>query len=378
MFRLTCRPDSNAGLGPSRVDNDLLRLRQSMRIKILCRIILLSFCLLFIFSILQQKQPSPADEASKAKYMDVARRLEEGLFKIANTKEDYLNQSTLEPRLTSLIKGRQLNNYNQRQANSSSSVGTMIPTPGLQHSGGNPNMMMTSSVDTGMAGSNNIATTAMNTGSLLNSGGMLGGNMSNGYQHSSSNFGLGSGGNMTSMSSQRNTGQMMMPTPGFVNNNTNNNNNNGQSYLSVEASNNSGGFSSAPMMAPQQQQQQRQSVGGQNSRLLHNLGSQMGVGLRPGMQQIMSNVSNNSTNGGVGMNAKGVDPGTRNSQQVYDNLQRPGMQGEGYGTNNSDPFGSGNLYGAVTSVGTMTNTQNSSTTSFQSVPRTNSSLVRTD
>ena len=52
--------------------------------------------------------------------------------------------------------------------------------------------------------------------------------------------------------------------------------------------------------------------------------------------------------------------------------------GEGYGTNNSDSFGSGNLYGAVTSVGTMTNTQNSSTTSFQSVPRTSSSLVRTD
>ncbi|KAL0725777.1 hypothetical protein Bca4012_040376 [Brassica carinata] len=353
-------PPTSAGLVPSsRVDNDLLRLRQSMRIK--------------IFSILQQKQPSPADDASKAKYMDVARRLEEGLFKIANTKEDYLNQATLEPRLASLIKGRQLNNYNQRQANSSS-VGTMIPTPGLQHSGGNPNMMMTSSVDTTMAGSNNITTTAMNTGSLLNSSGMLGGNMSNGYQHSSSNFGLGSGGNMASMSSQRNTGQMM-PTPGFVNNNTNINNNNGQSYLSVEASNNSGGFSAPPMMAPQpQQQQQRQNIGGQNSRLLHNLGSQMGVGLRPGMQQIMSNVSNNSTNGGVGMNAKGVDPGTRNSQQVYDNLQRSGMQGEGYGTNNSDPFGSGNVYGAVASVGTMTNTQNTNTTSFQSVPRTSSSL----
>lgn len=154
--------------------------------------------------------------------------------------------------------------------------------------------------------------------------------MSNGYQHSSSNFGLGSGGNMTSMSSQRNTGQMM-PTPGFVNNNSNNNNNNGKSYLSVEASNNSGGFSTASMMAPQpqqQQQQQRQNIGGQNSRLLHSLGSQMGVGLRPGMQQIMSNVSNNSINGGVGMNAKGVDSGTRNSQQVYDNLQRSGMQGK--------------------------------------------------
>jgi len=162
-------PATGAGLGPSRVspvDNDILKLRQAMRIR--------------IFNILQQKQPSPADEASKAKYMDVARRLEEGLFKIANTKEDYVNPSTLEPRLASLIKGRQLNNYNQRHANSSS-VGTMIPTPGLQHSGGNPNLMITSSGDATMAGSNNITTSAMNTGNLLNSGGMLGGSFTTTY-----------------------------------------------------------------------------------------------------------------------------------------------------------------------------------------------------
>ncbi|CAG7893858.1 unnamed protein product [Brassica rapa] len=339
------------GLGPSRNDNDLLRLRQGMRIK--------------IFSILQQKQPSPADDASKAKYMDVARRLEEGLFKIANSKEDYLNQSTLESRLASLIKGRHMNNYNQQRHANPSSAGTMIPTPGLQHSGGNPNMMMTSSVDAAMDGSNNITTTAMNTANMLNPGGMLGGNMSNGYQHSSSNFGLGSGGNIASMSSQRNTGQMM-PTPGFVNNSINSNT---QSYLNVEASNsnNSVGFSAAPMMVPQphqqQQQQPRQDMGGQNSRILHNLGSQMSVGLRPGMQQKMSNVSNSSINGGVGMNAKSVDT-----------LQRSGMQGEGYGTNNVDPFHSGNLYGAATSVGTLTDTQNTNTASFQSMSGNSSSL----
>ncbi|CDY67482.1 BnaCnng55200D [Brassica napus] len=343
------------GLGPSRNDNDLLRLRQGMRIK--------------IFSILQQKQPSPADDASKAKYMDVARRLEEGLFKIANSKEDYLNQSTLESRLASLIKGRHMNNYNQQRHANPSSAGTMIPTPGLQHSGGNPNMMMTSSVDAAMDGSNNITTTAMNTANMLNPGGMLGGNMSNGYQHSSSNFGLGSVGNIASMSSQRNTGQMM-PTPGIVNNSINSNS---QSYLNVEASNsnNSVGFSAAPMMVPQphqqQQQQPRQDIGGQNSRILHNLGSQMSVGLRPGMQQKMSNVSNSSINGGVGMNAKSVDT-----------LQRSGMQSEGYGTNNVDPFHSGNLYGAATSVGTLTDTQNTNTASFQSMSGNSSSLVRTD
>ncbi|KAH0852826.1 hypothetical protein HID58_093678 [Brassica napus] len=350
------------GLGPSRNDNDLLRLRQGMRIK--------------IFSILQQKQPSPADDASKAKYMDVARRLEEGLFKIANSKEDYLNQSTLESRLASLIKGRHMNNYNQQRHANPSSVGTMIPTPGLQHSGGNPNMMMTSSVDAAMDGSNNITTTAMNTANMLNPGGMLGGNMSNGYQHSSSNFGLGSGGNIASMSSQRNTGQMM-PTPGFVNNSINSNT---QSYLNVEASNsnNSVGFSAAPMMVPQphqqQQQQPRQDMGGQNSRILHNLGSQMSVGLRPGMQQKMSNVSNSSINGGVGMNAKVLIPFS--VQECRLNFMLFTLSGEGYGTNNVDPFHSGNLYGAATSVGTLTDTQNTNTASFQSMSGNSSSLFQ--
>ncbi|VVB02650.1 unnamed protein product [Arabis nemorensis] len=84
-------------------DNDILKLRQAMRVK--------------IYNILQQKQPSPADDASKAKYMGVARRLEEGLFKVANTKEDYMNQSTLEPRLASLIKGRQLNSQPRHTRN---------------------------------------------------------------------------------------------------------------------------------------------------------------------------------------------------------------------------------------------------------------------
>lgn len=149
--------------------------------------------------------------------------------------------------------------------------------------------------------------------------------MSKGYQHSSSNFGLGSGGNISSMNPQRNTGQMM-PTPGFVNSGINKNNNTiSQSYLSVEASNsnNSVGFSAAPMMVsqPHQQQQQQQprlDTGGQNSRILHNLRSQMGVGLRAGMQQKISSL----------MNAKSVDSGSRSSQQAYDSLQRSGMQGK--------------------------------------------------
>lgn len=54
------------------------------------------------------------------------------------------------------------------------------------------------------------------------------------------------------------------------------------------------------------------------------------------------------------------------------------LSGEGYGTNNVDPFHSGNLYGAATSVGTLTDTQNTNTASFQSMSGNSSSLVRTD
>jgi E1A/CREB-binding protein len=256
---------------------------------------------------LQQRQPSPADAASKAKYMDVARRLEEGLFKMAVTKEDYMNRSTLESRITSLIKGRQINNYNQRHANSSS-VGTMIPTPGLSQTAGN---------------------------------------MSNGYQHSSRNFSLGSGGSMTSMGAQRSTAQMI-PTPGFVNSVTNNN---------------SGGFSAEPTIVPQsQQQQQRQHTGGQNSHMLSN---HMAAGVRPDMQSKPSGAANSSVNGDVGANEKIVDSGSS-----YTNASKKLQQGEGYSTTNPDPFD-----GAITSAGTGTKAHNINTASFQPVSRVNSSLV---
>nr|VDD07445.1 unnamed protein product [Brassica rapa] len=64
-----------------------------------------------------QYKPCPADDASKAKYMTVARRLEQMLFKMAISKDDYLNQSTLVSRLATLMTRRIMNN--QQNANSS-------------------------------------------------------------------------------------------------------------------------------------------------------------------------------------------------------------------------------------------------------------------
>ncbi|KAJ4890074.1 Histone acetyltransferase HAC12 [Raphanus sativus] len=321
--------------GPSRnivgpMDHDILKLRQYMQT--------------LVFNMLQQRQPSQADAASKAKYMDVARRLEEGLFKMAVSKEDYLNRSTLESRITSLIKGRHLNNYNQRHANSSS-VGMMIPTPGLPqaggttmiptprlpHTGDSTSSIVTPSAVTTIAGNN--TSKAVNTGNLLAAGGgMHGGNMSSGFQNSSRNFSLASRGNM---GSQRSIPQMI-PTPGFVNSGTNNN---------------SVGFSAEPTVVPQsQQQKQRQDTGGQNSQMLSN---QMTAGNRPEhMQPKSAGVASNSVNGGVGVSKKSVDTG------------------EGYRTTNPDNLGSKKLLGG----GTMTIAQNIKAASFQSVSRANSSL----
>lgn len=91
-----------------------------------------------------------------------------------------MNLDTLEIRLHNLIKRLPPTNQNQQYpqiVNSSSPVGTMIPTPGMSHSG-NSNMMVTSSVDASMinsGGSTGISPTTVSTGNLLPGGGLHGG-----------------------------------------------------------------------------------------------------------------------------------------------------------------------------------------------------------
>ena len=61
-----------------------------------------------------------------------------------------MNIATLENRLHVLIERLPLSNQSQQYShvNSSSSIGTMIPTPGMAQSG-NSNLMATSAVDNG-------------------------------------------------------------------------------------------------------------------------------------------------------------------------------------------------------------------------------------
>ncbi|XP_012087278.1 histone acetyltransferase HAC1 isoform X2 [Jatropha curcas] len=336
-----------------------------------------------IFSIILQRQLQAVTEPQKQKFKDIAKRLEEGLFKAAQSKEDYMNLNTLESRLSSLIKRTPVNNHNQRHVqlvNPSSAISTMIPTPGMSH-GGNSSLMV-SSVDTMMiasSGCDSIAATTVNTGAL-----------SNGYQQAPAHFSISSGGNMSSMGGQRMTSQMI-PTPGF--NNSSNNSSNNQSYVSMESSSNVGGYSTVESTMASQAQQQKQFVGGQNSRILQNLGSQMGSNIRSGLQQKSYGFTNGALNGGMGMignnlqlvNEPCASDGYMSTtpyasspkplQQHFDQQQRQIMHGDGYGINNTDSLGSGNFYGAVTSVGLMMNSQSRTSVSMQPMQKTNSTMV---
>ncbi|PPD89946.1 hypothetical protein GOBAR_DD13119 [Gossypium barbadense] len=274
---------------------------------------------------LKSRYQRPITETSMLKLRDFARQLEEGLFKIARTKDDYTNLSTLEHRLQILMRGSR-NAHNQRRpqlVNSTSEPVGMIPTPG---------------------------------------------NIHNGYQQSAANYCIASGG-MSSIGVQRMTSQMI-PTPGFSSYNNN-------SSVNNQSSNNVAGLSTVESKVVSQAQQLKQQVGGQNSHIWHTVGSQMDTGIRSGLQQKTFGFPNGSLNGASGMMGNNLqifnEPGTSGGYQCttpFSNLpkplqghsdqhQQPLMQADTYGLKHADSCGSGSLlYGAVTSVGSMTNSQN--------------------
>ncbi|KAK8630095.1 hypothetical protein V6N13_078906 [Hibiscus sabdariffa] len=75
------------------MDPDLHRTREYMRGKII--------------DVLKLRNQLPMTEASMIKFRDFARRLEEGLFKIAQTKEDYTKFEYSREPFTDSIKGDQ-------------------------------------------------------------------------------------------------------------------------------------------------------------------------------------------------------------------------------------------------------------------------------
>ncbi|KAK9097634.1 hypothetical protein Sjap_023131 [Stephania japonica] len=328
--------------------------------------------------------------AMQQKMKDIVKRLDESLFK--NTpKEEYLNLDTLDLRLHALIREMQPSNRSQQLPHpSSSSIATMIPTPGITLSGSTVPSSLDNPVDA-TSGYNNAAVNAANTGSLLPntngpSFGMHGGTfntsdvaLSTGYQQSSAHVSLpSSGNNMISPVVAQKIASQMIPTPGLSN---------AQSSLNSEFGNNRGGLSGIESTTVSQLQTKQYHVG-QNSRILQNLGNQVGIGMRSSLQKNPSySLPNGALNSGLGligsnmqmMNGPISSEGFMNASS-YANSSKPlhkhfdqqrqqqlmpsalpqqviSMTGDNYGINATDISGSGNLYGTATSIGSVMNNQ---------------------
>ncbi|KAK4772401.1 hypothetical protein SAY86_014176 [Trapa natans] len=192
--------------GTGTMDQELLSARKFVRERIFAHLV-------------KRQQNNAGVQMEKIK--EVVRRLEEGLLRLASSKEEYMNMETLGSRLASLISRTSSGN---RQPPSSSATSTMIPTPGMPHSG-NSNFSAASSLDATANVTNSVQTTPVASsapspnGSLpirtLNKGDGL---LSSGCQQASSHVSMGSGGHSMPLTSMQGMNCQMIPTPGFINN----------------------------------------------------------------------------------------------------------------------------------------------------------------
>ncbi|ERN03959.1 histone acetyltransferase HAC1 [Amborella trichopoda] len=385
-------PQQNGGTLPSQVqtlggfqgswhaDPDVIAVRNCMQERIL--------------HFLQRQQKAPNWQP---KLPDLVKRLESGLFKDAPSKDEYVDLDTLERRIQVILEKH--SNRNQQLVHpvtSSSSFGTMIPTPGLSQNSNTSPALPSSMDNQGMAnmGSNSMVPNTVGMGNMLPmTNGPVGighgtsfnvsdGPVHNGYQQTLGN--IGSGNNLVSSMGIQRLGSQMIPTPGL---------NNQQSISVNPAGSSGGGFSSMePIMMPHQQPP-KPYIGSQTNRM-HNLSGQIGIGLRSGMQQKPSyGFPNGALNGGlplVGNNMhlmNGTGPSDDYlSSSIFGNSQKPPqqqferqrqqqlMQSESFAMNAADLSATGNLYGPTTSMGPAATNQNMNSLGLQSKLKTHSAL----
>ncbi|PIA36961.1 hypothetical protein AQUCO_03100008v1 [Aquilegia coerulea] len=366
----------------SNMASDFDRARQRMR-EIIC-------------AQFQQKQRQPPTPEMQTKLNNIVKRLEEHMYRNAASKEEYINMSTLEHRLHNALRVMSSAPQTQQSPHSVtsfSSVGTMMPTPGIAHRG-KFTSSISSSVDNSMisgpiSGFSAAAAEPVNTRSLLpTSNGPTAGingaslsasdaSISNGYQSSITNIPIGSGGNnLIPSTGLQSTASQMIPTPGLSSNSANS-----------DPLNNVSGFSGNESTSLQKSQQPKQYVGGHNSRILQNLGGQMGIGLRSSLQQksLSYGFPNGTPNGGLGSFGSNVQliqspaasegyssasPRPATSHLNFDHQHQQHLMqtelsqqmnlvaGDGYVMNTTDFSGSEKLHGTRTSVGSTINNQN--------------------
>uniref|UniRef100_A0A1J3G8C8 histone acetyltransferase n=1 Tax=Noccaea caerulescens TaxID=107243 RepID=A0A1J3G8C8_NOCCA len=321
-----------------------------------------------IYAWLQQRQPSKTDDASKTKLFEVAKRLESAMHRTAKSKEEYLDFRSFEVRIESTLK--QL--FSQRgRPNPSSSATMMVQTPGVSHGWGQSYPATPMVNMSNFNNSNNLsdASNRMNGGAIMN-----------GRQQLSAGFSV----------SSDDTGQMI-PTPGF---NNSANVDAYQSHRNEENSRDGGGKLLAGVSDfgnPSQPQRQRSA--GSNDRMLSNV-DQLGGGFRSNIHQNASGITNTPLNaggsGGGGMSGNNVHlaNGPRSSEGVLASthfstlsqpLQQPVDQSQvshmhRYSTSNSGTFGSGDLYGVLTSSGSMETAVDMNTMSTNPMRRVDTSF----
>ncbi|XP_010418930.1 PREDICTED: histone acetyltransferase HAC5-like [Camelina sativa] len=297
-----------------------------------------------IYAWLQQRQPSKTDEASKAKLFEIAKRLEHAMLRMAKSKDDYLDFRNFELRVESTLKLL----TSQRLANPSSSASTMVQTPGVSHGWGQNHtatpMMDMSTVN---SSSNHLSDATSETGRLLPNNRMNGASINYGRQQLSA------------------VGQMI-PTPGFDNSATTDVY---QSHRNEDYSRDSGKRLAAGSDFGNPSQLQRQRPTGSNDRMLYNLDHQLGGGFRSNLHQNTSGMTNIPLNAGVGMSGNNVHlatgartsegvPSSTNFSTLSQPLQQPVDQLQvshvnRYSMSNANTFASGDLYGVLTSSGSM-------------------------
>ncbi|KAK4754226.1 hypothetical protein SAY87_002330 [Trapa incisa] len=171
-----------------------------------------------IFAYLAKRQKIITDSQME-RLKEVVRRLEEGLFRLAGSKEEYMNMETLGSRLASLLTRASLGSQHPPY---SSARSTMIGIPGMPHAG-SPNLSAASSLDTTANITNSVQTipVAFSTPSLngglpirtLNNGN---GSLSHGYGQASSHVSMSSGGHNMPPRGMQGMNCQMFPAPGFI------------------------------------------------------------------------------------------------------------------------------------------------------------------
>ncbi|XP_072953794.1 probable histone acetyltransferase HAC-like 1 [Typha angustifolia] len=342
-----------------------------------------------IYNCLERRNHSSGDW--QRRLPELAKRLEDRIFKEASTKNDYLNMvmEPVEHLLQSVLRNLPHNSQSvSHHITPSSAFSTMIPTPGItQNSSGNP------SISCAMENST-IATSGAGLPQSTNIGNFPG-SISNAYQHTSANSaGSNVASSMASMGLPRQSTQMI-PTPGL---------NSKDVSMHPEYSNGAGFFSAEGSMIPQTQQQ-KQYVGSQSSHIY--LGGQIATGMRSNVQQKPSayGFPNGLMNGGIGLLGNNIQmangpPASEGymSTAPYNSSQKPLQQrfnqqhaqqriptsfsqqvmpisGDGYSVKPADIAGSGSFYGPGSSVLPSISNPNVNTTNIESNSRTNPSLL---